>query len=56
LYLSPVEKNEWDPNQLPDGQKIAAGVSFSLTNIPAGKYNAKAMVCDDATGGTIQNH
>jgi hypothetical protein len=54
LYLSTVDKNEWGPNQLPEGQKIAAGASFSLTNIPAGKYDAKAVGCDGTTEATIQ--
>ena len=53
LYLSPVDKNEWGPNQLPTDQKIAAGGSFSLTNIPAATYDAKWVGCDK-TEGTIQ--
>jgi hypothetical protein len=53
LYLSPVEKNEWGPNQLPSGQTIAAGGVFTLTNIPAAKYDAKWVGCDK-TEGTIQ--
>lgn len=54
LYLSTVDKNDWGPNQLPEGQKIAAGGSFTLTNIPAGKYDAKAVGCDGTTEATIQ--
>ena len=53
LYLSAVDKNEWGPNQLPADQKIAAGGSFTLTNIPAAKYDAKWVGCDK-TEGTIQ--
>lgn len=54
LFLSPTDKNEWGPNQLPDGQKIAAGSAFTLTNIPAGTYDAKAVGCDGTTEATIQ--
>ena len=53
LYLSAVDKNDWGPNQLPADQKIAAGGSFSLTNIPAARYDAKWVGCDK-TEGTIQ--
>jgi len=53
LYLSTTDKNEWGPNQLPDGQKIAAGASFKLTNIPAGKYDVKWVGCDGTTEGTV---
>ena len=52
LYLSPVEKNEWGPDQLA-GQKIAGGTTFTLKNIPAGKYDAKAVACDGTTEASI---
>lgn len=52
LYLSPVGKDTWGPDQL-QGQKIAAGGKFTLTNIPADSYDAKWVGCDK-TEGTIQ--
>ena len=52
LYLSPVGKDTWGPDQL-QGQKIAAGGKFTLTNIPADSYDAKWVGCD-RTEGTIQ--
>jgi hypothetical protein len=52
LYLSPVGKDTWGPDQL-QGQKIAAGGKFTLTNIPANSYDVKWVGCDK-TEGTIQ--
>lgn len=53
LFLSPTSTNEWGPDQLA-GQKIPAGQKFTLTNIPAGMYDAKAVACDGTTEATIQ--
>jgi hypothetical protein len=53
LFLSPTTTNEWGPDQLA-GQKIPAGQKFTLTNIPAGTYDAKAVACDGTTEATIQ--
>jgi hypothetical protein len=53
LYLSPVEEDEWGPDQLEE-QTILAGEDFILKNIPAGTYDAKAVGCDDAGEVTIQ--
>jgi hypothetical protein len=52
LFLSHVSKNEWGPDQL-QGQTIPAGGKFTLTNIPAGTYDAKWVGCDK-TEGTLQ--
>jgi len=53
LFLSPTTTNDWGPDQLA-GQKIPAGQKFTLTNIPAGTYDAKAVACDGTTEATIQ--
>ncbi len=54
LYLSAVSKNDWGPNQLPDGQKIVAGDKFTLNNVPVGQYDAKAVGCDGTAEAVIQ--
>ena len=53
LFLSPTSTNDWGPDQLA-GQKIPAGQKFTLTNIPAATYDAKAVACDGTTEATIQ--
>ncbi len=45
LYLSPSGQEDWGPDQL-EGNTIPAGESFTLNNIPAGSYDAKAVGCD----------
>ncbi|PKN90694.1 MAG: hypothetical protein CVU44_22535 [Chloroflexi bacterium HGW-Chloroflexi-6] len=45
LYLSPASQEEWGVDQLA-GQTIAVGAEFTLKNIPAGLYDAKAIGCD----------
>ncbi|MDO9300457.1 MAG: hypothetical protein Q7T89_03700 [Anaerolineales bacterium] len=47
LYLSPADTDNWGPDQL-KSQTIAVGGEFTLTNIPAGSYDAKAVGCDGA--------
>jgi hypothetical protein len=47
LYLSPADTQDWGPDQL-KSQTIATGATFTLTNIPAGQYDAKAVGCDGA--------
>lgn len=47
LYLSPVGTTDWGIDQL-NGQTIPAGAEFTLKNIPAGQYDAKAVGCDGA--------
>lgn len=53
LYLSPVDDESWGPDQLEE-ETIPAGEQFTLTNIPAGSYDAKAVGCDDAGEITLQ--
>jgi hypothetical protein len=45
LYLSPVGVEEWGVDQLGEAT-IAASATFTLTDIPAGTYDAKAVGCD----------
>jgi hypothetical protein len=47
LYLSPAATDNWGPDQL-KSQTIAASATFTLTNIPAGKYDAKVVGCNGA--------
>jgi len=54
LFLSHVSKSEWGPNQLPTGQKIVAGDKFTVTNVPVGTYDAKAVGCDGTGEAVIQ--
>ena len=44
LYLSPTGVEEWGPDQLGEAT-IAASATFTLTDIPAGTYDAKAVGC-----------
>jgi hypothetical protein len=53
LYLSPVDKQDWGPDQL-NQKTIPAGEKFTLTGIPAGKYDAKAVGCNGAGEQVIQ--
>lgn len=53
LYLSPASQEEWGVDQLA-GQTIAVGEQFTLRNIPAGLYDAKAIGCDDGGEATGQ--
>jgi len=45
LYLSPASQEEWGVDQLA-GQTIAVEGQFTLKNVPAGLYDAKAIGCD----------
>jgi hypothetical protein len=42
LYLSPEDKETWGPDQLGD-QVIDSGESFTLKDIPCGKYDIKVV-------------
>jgi hypothetical protein len=44
LYLSPVGVEEWGVDQLGEAT-IAVSETFTLTDIPAGTYDAKAVGC-----------
>ncbi len=54
LFLSHVGKNDWGPNQLADGVKIAAGEKYTITNVTAGLYNVKAIDCDGTSLAVVQ--
>lgn len=45
LYLSPVGVEEWGPDQLGEAS-IAASATFTLTDVPAGTYDAKVVGCN----------
>jgi hypothetical protein len=45
LYLSPTGVEEWGPDQLGEAT-IAASATFTLTDIPAGTYDAKVVGCN----------
>ena len=49
LYLSPAGKEQWGPDQL-QGQTIAIGGTFAITNIPADSYDARWVGCDKSEG------
>ena len=53
LYLAPSGQEDWGPDQL-QGQTIAAGAEFTLKNIPAGSYDAKAVGCNGGGEQTLQ--
>jgi hypothetical protein len=53
LYLSPVGTDTWGPDQL-KSQTIAVGGEFTLTNVPAGSYDAKLVGCNGAGEATGQ--
>ena len=54
LFLSHVGKNDWGPNQLADGVKIAVGEKYIITNVTAGIYNVKAIDCDGTSLAVVQ--
>lgn len=54
LFLSHVSKNEWGPNQLAADQKIVAGDKYTVTNVPVGMYDAKAVGCDGTSEAVVQ--
>jgi hypothetical protein len=45
LYLSPVGVEAWGPDQLGEGT-IPASETFTLTDVPAGTYDAKVVGCN----------
>jgi hypothetical protein len=45
LYLSPTGVEEWGVDQLGEAT-IAASATFTLTDIPAGTYDAKVVGCN----------
>jgi hypothetical protein len=45
LYLSPVGVEEWGPDQLGEAT-IPASETFTLTDVPAGTYDAKVVGCN----------
>jgi len=53
LYLSPVDTQNWGPDKL-SSKTIPAGEKFTLNNIPAGKYDAKAVGCNNAGEQVVQ--
>jgi hypothetical protein len=53
LYLSPASQEEWGVDQLA-GQNIPVDGQFTLRNIPAGLYDARAIGCDDGGEATGQ--
>jgi hypothetical protein len=52
LYVSPTGVNDWGTDQL-QGNTLAAGGEFTLTNIPAGTYDIKGVGCDGTTEKTF---
>ena len=54
IYVSPVSEDNWGDNQLPDGEQIAVGESFTLQNLPAGTYDVNLTGCDGSSEATIQ--
>jgi hypothetical protein len=52
LFLSTVDTNTWGPDQL-GGATIPAGQTFTLKNVPAGKYDAKVTGCNGGGESTI---
>lgn len=54
MYLSPTAQDNWGTDQL-KGQTITAGGTFTLTNIPAGDYDVKAVFCGGAGEEVLPN-
>lgn len=42
FYLSPIDEEEWGPDQLGD-EVIGSGESFTLTNVPCDSYDVKLI-------------
>jgi hypothetical protein len=63
IYLSPSNSSQWGTDQLRN-RIVSVGASFTITNIPAGRYDLKAVASNGATayvwdfrvtgGGTMQ--
>ncbi|MCS6834089.1 MAG: hypothetical protein NZ521_10985 [Flammeovirgaceae bacterium] len=51
FYVSPVNKNQWGPDQLGDHPEdyIGIGESFTLKGIPCGTYDLKIVAQDGLT-------
>lgn len=49
VYISETTSDQWGPDQLGEGNTIAAGATFDITDIPAGTYDLKATDCDNTT-------
>ncbi|HEU4383084.1 MAG TPA: hypothetical protein VFR85_06200, partial [Anaeromyxobacteraceae bacterium] len=49
LYVSPAGAGTWGPNQLVPPQSIAPSTTFTLTGIPVGSYDFRAVASDGTT-------
>ncbi len=47
LYVVKAESSDWGDNQLDSGQTIDSGSNYTVSNVPDGNYNLKAVACDD---------
>jgi hypothetical protein len=46
VYISPADTEDWGPEQLGEGNVIAPGDTFTITNIPPAAYDIKAEDCN----------
>lgn len=46
LYVVETDSDDWGQNQLDSGQTIEPGSQYTLSNIPYGSYNLRAVTCD----------
>jgi hypothetical protein len=46
VYISPADTEDWGPEQLGEGNVIAPGDTFTITDIPPDTYDIKAEDCN----------
>lgn len=47
LYITPDVSDGWGPDQIGEGNIIASGDSFTITDIPPGTYDLRVVACED---------
>jgi hypothetical protein len=47
VFIAPSNSEDWGPEQLGEGNVVAAGESFTITDIPPGTYDLKAENCSN---------
>ena len=54
VYLSPVDNNNWGPDQLNDSATIAAGASFTINDVSCAQGSVK-VIAEDQNGCFLYN-
>lgn len=54
VYLSPVDNDNWGPDQLNDSATIASGASFTINDVSCGQGSIK-VIAEDQNGCFLYN-